>query len=84
MGPKLGACQTPWVIFKMFPAILIQEVRKGLRNVCFSKHILDNSGGDAFQTTLGETLNLNFCDRSHWLPPKVMFPLLFTNLLMFK
>ena len=84
MGLKPSAFQTPWVIFKMFPAILIQEVRKGLRNVHFSKHILDNSGGDTFQTTLGETLNLNFCGRSHRLPPKVMFPLLFTYLLMFK
>lgn len=60
------------------PEILVQEVRKGLRNVQFNKHILDNSDGDVFQTTWGEILNLNFCVRRGWLPPKLMFPLLFT------
>lgn len=69
--------KTHWVIVKMLPEILVQEARKGgvvLKNVHFSsKQILV---GDAFQTTLGETLKLKFCGRSHWLSPKLLFPLL--------
>lgn len=74
-GLKLSAPRTHWVIVKMLPETGPGSQERGgeLKNVQFSKQILD---GDAFQTTLGETLKLKFCGRHHWLSPKLLFPLL--------